>query len=158
MCHRNHKSTITKQGKCSECIRINSRNWRKSNIHKHNEYQRQYRIMDFSKIKKLLENKEEIYFTSAYRKKKRIIVATPDSADHSEIRRIYEECVRHSSELNIELEVDHTIPIFNKNVCGLHVPDNLRVVSHNLNTLKGNKFNRELASVELFKWLKERNL
>lgn len=97
-------------------------------------------------------------FDKRYRKRKRLKDATPDWAGHAAIRHIYNECVRQSSELNMELEIDHVIPIFNKNVCGLHISENLRVVSHNLNTLKGNKFNQDVASAELLKWLKERNL
>lgn len=158
MCYRNHKSTLTKWGKCSECIRINSRNWRKSNKNKHNSYQRKYRVMDLSKIKKMLEDKEEVYFTTAYRKKKRIIDATPRWADHAGIRRMFEECIRLSDQMGLDFEVDHVIPIRNRKVCGLHIPENLQVVSHSLNTIKANKFNADVASVDLLRWLKERKL
>ena len=158
MCYRNHISTKTKQGKCAECVRINASNWRKSNSKKHNEYQRKYRVMNLSKIKKMLMDKEEIYFTTAYRKKKRVIDATPKWADHSEIRRMYEECVRLSEQMNVPFEVDHHIPIHGRKVCGLHVPENLKVVSNSLNKIKANKFNTGAASDELLKWLKDRGL
>jgi len=71
---------------------------------------------------------------------------------------MYEECVRLSDQMGLEFEVDHIIPIHNRKVCGLHVPENLKVVSHSLNTIKANRFNAEVATEELVKWLKERGL
>ena len=47
-------------------------------------------------------------------------------------------------------EVDHILPLNNKQVCGLHVPENLRVVPHSVNRSKGNKFfTEEITSFPL---------
>lgn len=40
----------------------------------------------------------------------------------------------------IKWHVDHVIPLQSKVVCGLHVPDNLRVIPAKLNLIKGNAF------------------
>lgn len=37
-------------------------------------------------------------------------------------------------------QVDHIIPLYGVNICGLHVPDNLRVISKSANQAKSNTF------------------
>lgn len=43
-------------------------------------------------------------------------------------------------------EVDHIIPLINENVCGLHVSENLQILTREDNRRKGNKFIPELQS------------
>ena len=38
-------------------------------------------------------------------------------------------------------EVDHIIPIVNDKICGLHVPENLQILTRRQNYLKSNKWN-----------------
>jgi len=71
----------------------------------------------------------------------RMLKATPEWADLKAIDALY----RHAAELSRmtgELyHVDHIIPLCSKVVCGLHVVENLRVVSARENLRKGNRFN-----------------
>jgi endogenous inhibitor of DNA gyrase (YacG/DUF329 family) len=53
--------------------------------------------------------------------------------DKEKIRKIYAKCPKG-------YHVDHFIPLKGKNVCGLHVPNNLRIVTAHKNQSKGNRF------------------
>lgn len=70
----------------------------------------------------------------------RIKIATPKWVDFDEIALIYMERDRISAETGVRHEVDHIIPLAGKNVCGLHVHFNLRVIPALENRRKGARF------------------
>ena len=61
-------------------------------------------------------------------------------ADHAEIKRIYKIANQKTKQTGIKWHVDHIIPLRGKNVSGLHVPHNLRVVPASENLRKSNKW------------------
>mgnify|MGYP003140093983 CR=1 FL=1 len=81
---------------------------------------------------------------AAYRARKR--QATPTKMPESmreEINMIYSharDCQITSGE---RYQVDHIVPLFNENICGLHVPCNLQVLPADLNASKGNRYGEE---------------
>lgn len=66
-------------------------------------------------------------------------LATPAWADDVAIARIYAEARRLSAETGVPHSVDHIVPIRGRNVCGLHVHYNMRVVTRSENSRKGNR-------------------
>ena len=66
--------------------------------------------------------------------------ATPVWADQDKILEFYAEAKRLAEETGTEYEVDHIIPLQGKYVSGLHVPDNLQVLTAVANRQKSNKF------------------
>lgn len=59
--------------------------------------------------------------------------ACPKWVNKLDLIRIYEKAA------DCKLEVDHIIPITNPNVCGLHVPWNLQLLTRKENARKSNK-------------------
>ena len=82
-------------------------------------------------------NKGKCHAKSAlYRARK--LHATPDwltASMKAEMENIY----RLAKELSCPVDVDHIIPLQGKNVCGLHVPGNLQLLSPTTNRQKSNK-------------------
>ena len=58
---------------------------------------------------------------------------------YDQITSIYAERVRLTKETGVRHEVDHILPLQGENVCGLHVPWNLRVITAQDNRRKSNK-------------------
>lgn len=69
--------------------------------------------------------------------------AMPAWADEAAIKAIYDECQRISKETGVLHHVDHYYPLKNKLVCGLHVQDNLQIITARENLSKYNSFPTE---------------
>jgi len=90
----------------------------------------------------MLLDHEEIWFEFDARKRKALKQATPPWVKSEAIREIYHKC----NELNntypdTGFVVHHIIPIRHPKVCGLHIPENLKIVSLNMKSILGRKFN-----------------
>jgi len=63
----------------------------------------------------------------------------PQWADIANLVPFYAEALRRTRETGVEHQVDHYYPLLGETVCGLHVQQNVRVISAADNLAKGNR-------------------
>ena len=107
---------------------------------------RQYNIDKRAEIlKKKAEyqkrNSEKIAAYTAKREADKIMACPKwlSKDDLLKIKELYKEAKEKTEATGIKHEVDHIVPLRGKNVRGLHVPWNLRVITKNENCKKGNR-------------------
>jgi len=71
------------------------------------------------------------------------------------ISSIYKACSNITHQTGIKHEVDHIIPLKNKEVCGLHVPWNLAIIPATMNRKKGNAFSNSFYADDTSKQLQQ---
>ena len=132
----------TIDGACSECKATSNKrwwdnntehgrelvyNWRNNNLDKHREMvNRAVKAWD-------IRNPGKRNSYTANRRAK-LLDATPAWADRSEIQELYSLAQQQG------LQVDHIIPLNNPFVCGLHVANNMQLLSPLENRIKSNQF------------------
>ena len=89
------------------------------------------------------QNRDKIA-ASAARIRARIIQATPAWADWKQIEKFYTLAQKMTRQTGIPHQVDHIVPLNGKNVRGLHVHYNLRVITATENMTKHNRFDPSL--------------
>jgi 5-methylcytosine-specific restriction endonuclease McrA len=68
----------------------------------------------------------------------RLIQATPKWVDLGAIYEIHMQCTQFYEQTGVRYVVDHIVPLNGRNVCGLHVPWNLQIITKEENLKKGN--------------------
>jgi hypothetical protein len=77
-------------------------------------------------------------YVRAYQSRKK--QALPSWADLKKIEEFYMNSSRLTQETKIKHEVDHIVPLQGKMVCGLHVENNLQILTKTDNIKKRNNF------------------
>ena len=130
-------------GVCMGCRREQNRNrWahkpEELKAKKARSYQRNREVIN-AKNKVYYESNRDWFAARNVAKKAGLKQATPVWADPEEIKLMYQIAARVSRETGIPHHVDHIVPTKGKNVCGLHTPANLQLLTQKENDSKGNK-------------------
>jgi hypothetical protein len=128
---------------CKSCKHLASKSWHRRNKERHNELTKRWYAENTDKH---LENSRSWYQANKARKletvtarEKRCILATPTWADRELIKELYELARKLTEQTGIPHEVDHVIPLQGKEVCGLHIAENMQVITAKENRQKSNK-------------------
>jgi carboxypeptidase C (cathepsin A) len=128
--HRNRNPESTR-----ESTRILTAAWRARNPERASELAKEYRQRHPEKMSALWR-----------RRQKYVKQATPSWANQFFIAEAYHIAKVRERMLGGIWHVDHIIPLRGKNVCGLHVENNLQVIRDKVNLRKGNNFFERYAT------------
>jgi len=117
--------------------------WRKDNREKSNAYTKKWRSENSEKQYQASRNWIKAVpgrqYAISRSRKKHVKQATPPWANMKYIRLFYEMAKMEEQRLGVPVHVDHIIPLRGKNVCGLHVEDNLQLLTAKDNLRKNNR-------------------
>jgi 5-methylcytosine-specific restriction endonuclease McrA len=127
---------------CMECLRLKNADPKVVRYKKMHKAKNRQRYTELGREYKKKWNKENPnYFTEyAIKRNKVLRNATPLWADLSMITTKYKERDCMSKLTGLAHHVDHIVPLQGKNICGLHVAANLRVILARDNLVKHNKW------------------
>lgn len=124
-----HKQrSISWNNRNKEYIAEYNAQWNEENTEHISEYNKKYRE----------ENPGIGNHNNALRRA-RILQATPAWANLEAIKKVYEEARLKTIESGIVYHVDHIYPLKSDIVCGLHVSENLQIITRSENCHKRNK-------------------
>ncbi len=129
-CLRGHiTERFVSTASCIECMKLHFQTWRSKNLERDRANSTKWQKANPEKVREHIAKRES-----------GIANRIPPWSDRPAIKKIYEQAVELSKSTGIEYHVDHKIPLFGKLVSGLHIAENLQILTALENKKKGNSF------------------
>jgi len=120
------------------------RNWRQSHPEEMNEYKAKWLKANPDKRKEVtsayIKRNSAKHLAQVRERQVRKLNALPTWANKKVMAQIYKEARSRSVKEGVEYHVDHSVPLKNPNVCGLHCEANLQIIPAKENLSKNNKW------------------
>lgn len=159
-CSKGHISERYVSGRsCVECVietrkkkylenteksKEQSRNWYLENLELHKTRSKFWQKNNPEKVKLINKtwviNNRDIANARTNRRRSNKLQRTPSWANPKKILEFYSQSSELTLKTGIQYNVDHIIPLLGEFVSGLHVENNLQVITAEENNIKNNKF------------------
>jgi len=124
-----------------EKVREIHKKWVENNKERNHEHKKKWAYLNPEKkrlaVNSYQKRNPDKNCANAALRRARLFNAIPIWSEIEDIKDVYIEAQYHN------MQVDHIIPLKGRNVCGLHVWDNLQLLTAFENQSKGNRFNIE---------------
>ena len=145
--YRNRTKADGLHGQCKDCMNKRGRKHYRENPKEYKEYREKHkeRKREYDKKYKVGYRKNNKGKINAHTRKRQAAKRkrTPMWLADSHLRQmecVYKKAAQYKEEFDLDMHVDHIIPLQGKTVSGLHVPWNLRITTAEENLKKGSKY------------------
>jgi len=141
-----HKDKSARDGlqyTCKMCARERARKWTEENKERRKEYLQENKEYFKDQDRKWKRDNPDKTRAHTAKRRSRKLRATPKwltEEQDLQIKLIYEEAKELEEADGIKRHTDHIVPLKSENVCGLHVPWNLQILTAEQNLSKNNRY------------------
>lgn len=158
LCRKGLHQYFADKKQCPDCKKSANQKWRKEKPDKKKQSDKEWRQRNRERVRQIQKNwnkkhperrskmnlrwqKENAEKANSITAKRRALKkqALPPWADIKAIAEIYKQAYQLTKETGIVYTVDHIYPLQSKYMCGLHVENNLQILTKSENSVKGNR-------------------